>query len=369
MVSVSGTPAVKEISVGNPRIAFLLGAGFMYGRLPLSVELAACLSKHLENHAEQDESFQERLLLYRYIEGAIRFQRGVLGQDPSTPINIEEIANSAQRIAERSRLPIAPYVSSWHPRLAQLAGSDSSKLLVFVAEIYEKLSEWLSLDTNADISYIEHLGSLVSRWDPLDIFTLNYDIGIELATGNASGGLGVTLTTGFDESGWNPTAFDKASGIRLHKLHGSMDWIDHDQLGLCSLQYPSHQHVDKIESDHRPLLIFGTDAKMSGREPFLSLLYRFSKTLSEIDLLISIGYGFADEYINDIITQRMATHTGLRLLIVAPDAHVLVDRFCNGVENPRVMAMSEKADEAIAKNLLTRRIDEIAREAGKDSPF
>lgn len=346
------------------KIALLLGAGFMAPILPTAIGLTDNLRTLLESGEARIES--RHIDVYRYLEGAIRFQRGVRGLNPGDPVNIEEIANSALRLAERESAPLAPHILGWHPRLAQLCERSPDVLNGFVSLIYDNLSKWLEIVDQSSVSYIQHLSQFLKICTPLDVFTLNYDLGIEFAMAGLKGALRVDVATGFGESGWSPSSFDTARHIRLHKLHGSLDWINHQQLGLCSLRYPPHQDVALIESEARPLLIFGTDFKMTGREPFLTLLYRFSSRLSEIDTLVVIGYSFADEYINDIIRQRMEANRRLRIMIADPKADALAAKFGAG---SRIHPVKCFASEALGNNSIISKLADVLASISEDEPF
>jgi hypothetical protein len=346
------------------QIALLLGAGFMAPILPTAIGLTEKLRSLLDSGEPRISS--RDIDIYRYLEGAIRFQRGVRGFNPGDAVNIEEIANSALRLAERDSAALAPHVLGWHPRLSQLCEQSPDALNGFVSLIYNNLSRWLEIHDRSSVSYVQHLSQFLKICAPLDIFTLNYDLGIEFAMAGLKGALRVDVATGFSESGWSPGSFGNAEHVRLHKLHGSLDWVDHQQLGLCSLRYPPHQDVNLIESEARPLLIFGTDFKMTGREPFLTLLYRFSHRLSEIDALVVIGYSFADEYINDIIRQRMEVNRRMRIVIADPNAEALALRFG---QSSRVYPFKCFASEALGDNSMISKLADVLASISEDKPF
>src|SRR4051794_30055513 len=111
------------------------------------------------------------------------------------------------------------------------------------------------------------------------------------------------------------------------KLHGSLDWIDDSEFGICSLECPRNHNATELDGA-TPLLIFGTDSKLTGKEPFLSLLYQFSRALDECDLFVTLGFSFSDPHVNDIVVQRFNTNTRMQIVVVGygGDAHQLTAR-------------------------------------------
>lgn len=374
-VQVEAQKSGKEDSVPAGRdgiVTFLFGAGLMYGRLPIAVQLTDRLREHLHSLEKEGKGARGARLLAvcRYLDGALRFQRGIRNRDPGEPVNIEEIASAALGLAERDALLVAPHVSGWHPRLLELLNDAPTCLAEFIDAVYAKLSDWLSLPSDANVSYLQNLDRLVSRYGPLEVFTLNYDLGVETAMQRlGEGGVHIPVATGFTVKGWEPESLDECRGIRLHKLHGSLDWVEDEEIGLCSLAFPTHEAIELVEGTHRPLLIFGTDAKLNGREPFLSLLYRFSHRLAHTDVLVVIGYSFGDQYINDIIRQRMSNNLSMRLLIIDPCAEKTARRFVGEEKNARVVPWQEKAEEVLINNTLLARLEQLQGEIARDTPF
>jgi len=114
----------------------------------------------------------------------------------------------------------------------------------------------------------------------------------------------------------NSSVIQKASVFT--KLHGSLDWVDDEMYGICSLLFDRHPKAEDFEVNKLPLLIFGTDAKLSGKDPFLTLVHAFSEHLRLADVLVAIGYSFTDVYINEIVEQRMRDNLSLKLIVVGP---------------------------------------------------
>src|SRR5690606_5431179 len=97
----------------------------------------------------------------------------------------------------------------------------------------------------------------------LDIFSLNYDLCVESVFAQRDS----MIVNGFGESGWDPIQLRTEGGMRLLKLHGSLDWLDHEEYGICSVDYPRHHTLTRADLPQPPLLIFGTDQKSTGLDP------------------------------------------------------------------------------------------------------
>src|SRR2546426_2845837 len=110
------------------RIAVLGGAGLTYDAgLPLSTGLANKLKQELiertnatEADAASKEKAQSLLSTLRFLEGAVRFQEGILNRDSGLSVNIEQMAVSAIQLRDRLTNPLAAYTSGWHQRVIEL---------------------------------------------------------------------------------------------------------------------------------------------------------------------------------------------------------------------------------------------------------
>ncbi len=176
----------------------------------------------------------------------------------------------------------------------------------------------------------------VSRQHPVEVFTVNYDVLVELALERER----VPVFDGFVGSyqpffhpdslrhrGWAPGE----NQTRLWKMHGSVTWHKEtiggrvrvvrgspDQSGEMIL--PSFQKYDE-----------------SRQQPYASFTDRLSRFL-EIDdaLLVVCGFGFGDQHINDLIFEalenRPRTHV-YALQYVDPDQDSDLARRAHQLEN------------------------------------
>ena len=201
----------------------------------------------------------------------------------------------------------------------------------------------------------------------VDIFTLNYDLGVETALTTAK----KTFCNGFQDGGtWNPAQLEKQERIRLLKLHGSLDWVEDEIYGICSLEFPRHENAENmIGEETRPALIFGTANKLSPREPFLTLAYYFSKSVLRSPVLAVIGYSFGDEYVNQIIEQGIRRNPKLRVVVVSPNASKSIEKLSFLRGYPRVTHIDEKAEVALNTGSLLARIGENLDDIEEEEPF
>ena len=190
-------------------------------------------------------------------------------------------------------------------------GSDTT-----VRDLYERFYKKLVLRDR----------SLPRPW----VFTTNYDHFSELAMDR----LGIPYANGFSgvvERRFNPAIFryalaeqlDVASRkwtavdafVYLCKLHGSVTWTEDDH-GLFPIK-----EVWPPESTNQ-MLIYPTPAKQNSSlgSPYADLFREFqSRIVREQSVLITAGYAFGDEHLNNIIYQALTIPTFRLVIFAAPD--------------------------------------------------
>lgn len=162
------------------------------------------------------------------------------------------------------------------------------------------------------------------------VFTTNYDLFNETAMDR----LAIPFANGFSgviERRFNPATFRYALAeqldvssrkwsavdafVYLCKLHGSISWTEDDH-GLFPIRetWPA--------SDGAKMMIFPTPAKQNSSlaSPYADLFREFqSRVVREQSVLITVGYAFGDEHLNNIIYQALTIPT-FRLIIFADPA-------------------------------------------------
>ncbi len=159
------------------------------------------------------------------------------------------------------------------------------------------------------------------------IFTTNYDLFSERAMDR----LGLPYANGFSgviERRFNPATFRYALAeqldisnrkwsavdgfVYLCKLHGSISWTEDDH-GLFPIRETWPQPAPS------KVMIFPTPAKQNSSlgSPYSDLFREFqSRIVREQSVLITMGYAFGDEHLNNIIYQALTIPT-FRLVVFA----------------------------------------------------
>lgn len=117
---------------------FLLGAG---ASIEAGVPGAFKMTSSLLEAFETGSYFARHNRILRFVVGGLLFQRGVIGENPFEGINVEELFNAVQLLAERGTSEIGPFVGSWHPLLNELetGAVSTNRLGEFLEEIYKPL--------------------------------------------------------------------------------------------------------------------------------------------------------------------------------------------------------------------------------------
>ncbi|EFG48454.1 hypothetical protein HMPREF0183_0270 [Brevibacterium mcbrellneri ATCC 49030] len=161
------------------------------------------------------------------------------------------------------------------------------------------------------------------------VATTNYDLFNEIAMDR----IGVPYINGFlgsIEKRFNPASFRYTIAQRLDltsqrwtsldnlvyflKLHGSLNWHAVDD-GL----FPVEERPISESSDGKAMLIYPTPAKQNASfaAPYSDIFREFqTKVVQEQSALVTVGYGFGDEHVNNIIYQALTIPT-FRLLVFA----------------------------------------------------
>lgn len=163
------------------------------------------------------------------------------------------------------------------------------------------------------------------------VFTTNYDVFNETAMDR----LGIPYANGFSgfvERRFNPASFRYALAeqfdigdrkwaavdafVYLCKLHGSVSWTEDDH-GLFPIR------EEWPPKDPGRMLIYPTPAKQNSSlaSPYADLFREFqSRIVREQSVLITAGYAFADEHVNNIIYQALTIPTFRLIIFASPDA-------------------------------------------------
>lgn len=151
-----------------------------------------------------------------------------------------------------------------------------------------------------------------ARQHPVEIFTVNYDILIELALEAEripvfDGFVGSYQPFFHADSVRRKEAAPGVNWVRLWKMHGSVTWR--------RVEYSGHRRVVRGAPDPSGEMIFPSFEKYdeSRQQPYAAMMDRLSRFLELDDaLLIVAGFSFGDEHINNTmfsaLENRPRTH-------------------------------------------------------------
>ncbi|MBL0124567.1 MAG: SIR2 family protein [Betaproteobacteria bacterium] len=188
--------------------------------------------------------------------------------------------------------------------------------------------------------------SLPRQW----VFTTNYDLFNESALDQ----LGMQYCNGFSgaiERRFNPATYRYALAeqidlserrwiavdgfVYLCKLHGSINWVE-DGHGL----YPIRE-LQEASLDGK-VMIYPTPAKQNSSfgAPYSDLFREFqSRITREQSVLVTIGYSFGDEHVNNIIYQSLTIPTFRLVIFASPDASPEIKKLSD-LQDPRIWIIS-----------------------------
>jgi len=346
------------------RTAILLGAGASRDAgLPLTSDLAAAVLRSLEGTTDPHASRPDWLIALNFVYGAMVSYRSRNGANALDAVNIETLISALRLLGRREDHEAAPFVEGWRDpvfRSGQLLVDERSadRLLdaldkataqethrfsgirrnrrsegitlgYAVAEIADlarnptRLSSYIRADDQViralgsllkptqPVSYLYPIAHLARRQtDGLDVITLNYDLTVEAAMVQQS----VAVDRGVQDWPHRRVAYASDSVLRLHKVHGSLDWeIKHDpQRGVLALEDLGGQVAE------RPWIVVGDREKLATEGPTLELMQQAADALERADHLVVSGYGFADAHVNHIIRNWLERDSSRSLAIIEP---------------------------------------------------
>ena len=353
----SARQAISE-AMNAKNIAFLLGAGcssLMKGKKELGIATMAPLAK--EFCGETLEARAAGFYADPPVAGAApapwRLTKGELGYLDALGIDLaKDYSRNLERLMEvlfAQRFVLRQSENpDLHPYRAVLDGV-IKKVQDFLWTRVTQGAFATDGDTTVRDLYERFYKKLVLRDRSLPrpwVFTTNYDHFSELAMDR----LGIPYANGFSgvvERRFNPAIFryalaeqlDVASRkwtavdafVYLCKLHGSVTWTEDDH-GLFPIK-----EVWPPESSNQ-MLIYPTPAKQNSSlgSPYADLFREFqSRIVREQSVLITAGYAFGDEHLNNIIYQALTIPTFRLVIFAAPDTDGEIAKL-RALRDPRI---------------------------------
>lgn len=181
-----------------------------------------------------------------------------------------------------------------------------------------------------------------------NIFTLNYDLAFEYSF-DKLGVFYIDGFAGFHKRYFKPETFEydmfypgsTTAGkvqriekvVRYFKLHGSISWINSEKRNANNLYGIEELPIPLIEKSEKKgdTIIYPSAVKKSYTLdfPYSELFRQFASTISySQSVLVTVGYSFADEHINDIIFQALS-NPSFTLIILAYSSNPEFERIKN----------------------------------------
>lgn len=296
-------------------VVFLLGAG---ASAEAGIPTSAKMVEEIEASLGADPDWQKYKQLYYHIKSGIYYAAGLRGEfNSNVSYNIEALVNTLYELERNEEHPLYPFIASMNSRLISLAGMKFETVHSFRMRILEKLKKWMYPDDLGRTSeYYQGLRKLQQVLNfPVQVFSLNYDTCVESLESE-----GFKVEAGFAgygrDASWGWERFEVASQfpeVFLYKLHGSIDWKrDSGTKKLYRVQQTAGIDPENME------LIFGREFKLTAADPYLFYLFALRAATLSAKLIVSVGYGFGDSHINDVLSQAIRLQDGrkCRLLVV-----------------------------------------------------
>ncbi len=163
-------------------------------------------------------------------------------------------------------------------------------------------------------AFLSSKSNLIPR-SSIAFFTINYDTLLEdaliLEKRKICDGF-----TGTAMGFWDPEiSFKDPNSVNVYKLHGSVDWYNHENDGLIRSRY-GRLYFSDIEN----VLIYPQATKYieTQKDPFATLFTHFRDRLnaSNDNILVASGYSFGDKHINGEIASAINRPNNKTVLII-----------------------------------------------------
>jgi hypothetical protein len=186
-----------------------------------------------------------------------------------------------------------------------------------IREIVSVHKQIINEDKLKDLIHVDFAEwiSRANRKYPIEIFTTNYDYLLELGLEEKN----IPFYDGFTgsyEPFFNSESVEDMSFVpnqtKLWKIHGSLGWHFNDETNK----------VWRKDSDSEDILIYPSTLKYneSKKQPYTAFLDRLTNFLKQPDtILITCGYSFGDEHINERIITALNTNTSAHVLALFYD--------------------------------------------------
>lgn len=238
-------------------------------------------------------------------------------------LDLELLLEALEALATRDENVLTPFVDGWQ------SGGPGSEDPSRFADLKRRLEDHLRRSLDVDPALVTYLGPFVRlarELKGLDVFTLNYDVAMEVAAEVED----VSYTDGFDTT-WNPALFDeiKRHPIRLYKLHGSLIWYAREAGRIVKIEArPADIPTDVSHITGGRLqaaMIYPGPGKELHSRPYADLLQRFRDALDASNRLVVIGCSLRDAHVRQAIVEKLAADRQMKVVLVDPDPEAVLD--------------------------------------------
>lgn len=285
-------------------------------------------------------------------------------RDQRLLIDVELLLATIRALQERADNFLSPFVRQWKRTVDQC----SPNLSQLDRLLQRFIREQCTINPKR-VGYLWPIADFIGLYQRLDVFTLNYDAAIEIVCQQKE----IPYTDGFDLY-WNPAQFDSPRNrLRLFKLHGSLLWYATKGPPRRLVKIPiraTGAHEVKFFTDEEvsDILIYPALSKEQHVEPYATLMAEFRKALSEASIVVAAGCSFRDQYIKQIILERMLLNPELQLVVVDPDAAAMLVRsdttlsadWTFGAVKHRVSLLESSTRGAFSGHELLRRVRNLS---------
>lgn len=331
----------------------ILGAGASFDAgLPLTHQFAGQLIDLLE--ADHDPRHPLVRAMY-FVYGAMVGYYSRRGNDPREAVNVETLISALRLLQSRDEHEVAPFVVSWNdwhdqlstPAYSEFASGLESAVNDIVGDeysrghrleelirqiahdvvsspgdtsLYRDLEDAISVGVrrillaHGPVDYLRPLlDAAAGQPGGMDVATLNYDLTVEHA--------GDLFNVAVDPGPADPRlgvapAFAINAAVRLHKLHGSIDL--REEYTHADETRRMRTVRDTSSEDFAPRIVIGDRDKLGSGGATLSLLAEFARALEDADRLVTVGYSFRDDHINNLIYDWLDGDTSRTLTVLNP---------------------------------------------------
>ncbi len=231
-------------------------------------------------------------------------------QNPPKKVDIELLLEALQTLSNKEQEILIPFINN--PQL-KLSNIDPAALLMLLRNF---IKNKVIVDIE-NIKYMEPLRAFIQEYNPLDVYSANYDTCVELFCSEHK----LHYKDGFDEE-WNAKVFDDENvDIRLFKIHGSIMWYQSERSRFIKIPLRTNDNtVELITKERANGLMLYPAQKFEYVEPLFELLMEMKKRLARCKILFVIGYSFRDDHVRRIFWDIARKNREFRIVLIGPDS-------------------------------------------------